>query len=175
LNGTILNIRIQVREYDSPIKMHKVCEMVLCVFALIVFSIMGIGSAKYRPLAREAVKCVTKTLLLSPCDMAVEQRLKAKATGKLLKFYPPLARFFYWNFKAFAWAFTAFFFGSLAYTAYSIYNFFVYGSCEPGGVCYLTMIDWCILEIEKVAIYATLAILVAVILYLAIKTKITSH
>jgi hypothetical protein len=148
--------------------------MVLCVFALIVFSVMSLGSAKYRPLAREAVKCVTKTLLLSPCDMAIEQRLKAKVTAKLLKSYPPFARFFYWNFKAFAWAFTALFFGSLAYTVYSVYNFFVYGSCEPGGVCYLTMVDWCILEVEKVAIYVTLAILAAVIVYLFIKTKIRS-
>jgi hypothetical protein len=50
----------------------------------------------------------------------------------------------------------------------------VYGSCEPGGVCYLTMIDWCILEVEKVAIYVALAILAAVTAYLLVKTKFRS-
>lgn len=144
--------------------------MVLCLVALAVFSIMSVGSAKYRPLAREAFKCVTKTLMLSPCDMAFEQRVKAKGTAKLLKVYPPLARAFYWNFRAFAWAFTVIFFVSLIYTIYSFYNFAVYGSCEPGGVCYLTpIIGWCILLIEKAAVYVASAIIIAVVLYLLIR------
>jgi hypothetical protein len=130
---------------------------------------MSVGSAKYRPLAKEAFKCVTKTLMLSPCDMAFEQRVKAKVTAKLLKVYPPLARVFYWNFRVFAWAFTAIFFASLAYTMYSFYNFVVYGSCEPGGVCYLTWIGWCVLVVEEVAMYLVLAILVGVALYLLIQ------
>ena len=144
--------------------------MVLCLVALVVFSLMSVGSAKYRPLAREAFKCVTKTLMLSPCDMAFEQRVKAKGTAKLLKVYPPLARAFYWNFRAFAWTFTAIFFVSLIYTFYSFYNFAVYGSCEPGGECYLTpFLGWCILLIEKAAVYVALAVMIGVVLYLLIR------
>lgn len=75
--------------------------MALCLVALVVFSVMSLGSAKYRPLAKETFKCVTKTLMLSPCDMAFEQRVKAKVTAKLLNIYPPLARVFYWNFRVF--------------------------------------------------------------------------
>jgi hypothetical protein len=143
--------------------------MVLCLVALVVFSIMSIGSAKYRSLARETFKCVTKTLMLSPCDMAFEQRVKAKVTAKLLKVYPPLARVFYWNFKAFAWAFTAIFFASLVYTLYSFYNFAVYGSCEPGGVCYLTWIGWCILIVEKAAVYVALTIMIGIAFYFLVR------
>jgi hypothetical protein len=141
----------------------------LCLVALVAFSILSVGSAKYRPLAREAFKCVTKTLMLSPCDMAFEQRVKAKVTAKLLNVYPPLARLFYWNFRVFAWAFTAAFFVSLIYTMYSFYNFAVYGSCEPGGTCYLTAIGWCVLLVEKVAVYVVIAVLIGVALYLLIR------
>ena len=130
---------------------------------------MSIGSAKYRSLARETFKCVTKTLMLSPCDMAFEQRIKAKITAKLLKVYPPLARAFYWNFKVFAWAFTAIFFLSLIYTAYSFYNFAVYGSCEPGAVCYLTWIGWCILNVERAAVYLALATIIGIAFYFLIR------
>ncbi len=130
---------------------------------------MSIGSAKYRSLARETFKCVTKTLMLSPCDMAFEQRIKAKITAKLLKVYPPLARAFYWNFKVFAWAFTAIFFLSIIYTAYSFYNFAVYGSCEPGGVCYLTWIGWCILNVERAAVYLALATIIGIAFYFLIR------
>jgi hypothetical protein len=101
--------------------------------------------------------------------MAFEQRVKAKVTGKLLKVYPPLARFFYWNFKIFAWVFTGIFFISLIYTIYSFYNFAVYGSCEPGGVCYLTTIGWCILIIEQAAVYVALAIMIGIASYFLIR------
>ncbi|MGD0424134.1 MAG: hypothetical protein ABSA92_11845 [Candidatus Bathyarchaeia archaeon] len=140
--------------------------MPLCLVALVLFSIMSIGSTKYRSLARETFKCVTKTLTLSPCDMAFEQRIKAQVTAKLLKVYPPLARAFYWNFKVFAWAFTVIFFVSLIYTAYSFYNFAVYGSCEPGGVCYLTWIGGCILNVERVAVYLALATIIGIAYFL---------
>lgn len=131
---------------------------------------MSVGSAKYRPLAKETFKCVRKTLTLSPCDMEFEQRVKAKVTAKLLKVSPTLARFFYWNFRVFAWIFTLSFFISLGYTAYSFYNFAVYGSCEPGGTCYLTpLIGWCILLVEKISLYGVLLIMIGIAVYLLFK------
>jgi hypothetical protein len=101
--------------------------------------------------------------------MAFEQRVKAKVTAKLLNVWPTLARFFYRNFRIFAWIFTLSFFISLGYTAYSFYNFAVYGSCEPGGTCYLTpIIGWCILFVEKLSIYAVLLVLIIISVYLLI-------
>jgi len=143
--------------------------MVLCLVALLVFSVMSLGSAKYRPLAKEAFKCVTKTLMLSPCDMAFEQRVKAKVTAKLLNVSPPLARTFYWNFKVFAWGFTGIFFASLIYTIYTFYNFAVYGSCEPGEPCYLTGVAHYIQLAEKPAAYIALVVMVGVAVYLLVR------
>jgi hypothetical protein len=144
--------------------------MPLCLVALFVFSVMSLGSAKYRPLAKQAFKCFTKTLTLSPCDMAFEQRVKAKVTSKLLNVWPALARFFYRNFRIFSWIFTLSFFISLGYTVYSFYNFAVYGSCDPGGTCYLTpIIGWCILLVEKLSIYAVLLVLIGIGIYLLVR------
>ena len=142
--------------------------MVLCIIALVVFSVMSVGSAKYKHLARDALRCVMKTLTLSPCDVGIDQRIKAKVTAKLLV-VPPLARFFYRNFTIISWIFTVSFFASMIYSAYSIYNFLVYGSCDPGGVCVITAIGWCILLIEKVIVYVVLAVFAGLLSYLLIK------
>jgi len=102
--------------------------------------------------------------------MEFEQRVKAKTTAKLLKVSPTIARLFYQNFRIFAWIFTLSFFISLGYTLYSFYNFAVYGSCEPGGTCYLTpFIGWCILLVEKLSIYAVLLILIGIAVYLLVR------
>jgi hypothetical protein len=142
--------------------------LVLCLVALVVFSVMSVGSAKYKRLAREALRCVAKTLTLSPCDVGLEQRIKGKITAKLLG-TPRLARFVYRNFTIISWAFTITFFASLIYSAYSFYNFFVYGSCEPGGVCYLTAVGWCILQIEEATVYIVLLVLAVLVGYLVVK------
>ena len=67
-----------------------------CLVALVVFSFMSVGSAKYKKLARDAFRCFVKTLTLSTCDVGLEQRIKGKITAKLLS-VPRLARFFYRN------------------------------------------------------------------------------
>lgn len=143
--------------------------MPLCLVALVVFSVMSVWSAKYRRLAKEAFKCVTKTLMLSPCDMAFEQKVKAKVTAKLLNISPTLARGFYQNFRIFAWAFTATFFLSLYITAISFYNFAVYGSCEPGEPCYITALGISIGDLEKYVVYIVVAILLASGVYVLLR------
>ena len=142
--------------------------MVLCIVALVVFSIMSVGSTKYRTMAREALKCVLKNLTFSPCDVSIEQRIKGKLTAKLLV-VPPLARFVYRNFTVISWAFSISFFASLIYSVYSIYNFFIYGSCEPGGVCYLNLIAWHIPLIEKAMVYIVLGIIAIISVYFLVR------
>ena len=104
--------------------------MVICIVALIVFSFLSVWSARYRDLARQAFRCVARTIVLKPCDVEIEQKIKSKLTAKLMRI-PSLASFFYKNFKIISWIFTIVFFATLIYSAYGIYNLLVYGSCDP--------------------------------------------
>lgn len=143
--------------------------MPLCIVALVIFSVMSIWSAKYRKLAKETFKCVTKTLMLSPCDMDFEQKVKARVTAKLLALNPMLAKAFYRNFRIFAWAFTATFFVSLFLTVRSFYNYLVYGSCEPGESCYLTALGVSNGDLEKFSMYAVFAVIALLGIYLVMR------
>lgn len=106
--------------------------MVLCIVALAVFAVLGIFSAKYRQLAKDAFSCVKEMLLFKPCTTKLDERIKAKITGKLMG-VPSVARFFYRNFTVLSWVFTLAFFSSTAYSAYAIYNLIRYGTCTPSN------------------------------------------
>ena len=100
--------------------------------------------------------------------MAFEQKVKAKVTAKLLNISPAIARAFYRNFRIFAWTFTASFFVSLFITAYSFYNYAVYGSCDPGEPCYITALGVSIGVLERYVVYLVVAILIALTLYVVL-------
>lgn len=106
--------------------------MVICIVALVVFSFLSIVSARYRPLAKDAFKCVFKMIQFKPCDVQLETKIKNKITSKLMV-VPSLARFFYKYFKPISWAFTLSFFASLGYSAYGIYNLLAIGRCDPNS------------------------------------------
>ena len=141
--------------------------MVICIIALAVFSILGIWSAKYRRLAKEAFDCTFRMITLRPCVTKLDERIKSKVTSKLMRF-PKLAKAFYKNFKIFSWIFVVAFFASMAYTAYSIYNLIVYGTCDPSSkTCVINQIISC--GVENLAIYITLIILTVVLIHLFYK------
>jgi hypothetical protein len=142
--------------------------MVICIVALVVLSILSIFSARYRPYAKEAFRCVYRMATLRPCDVQLETKIKTKVTSKLM-FIPSLAKFFYKHFKTISWIFTIAFFASLAYSAYGIYNIIVYGSCEPGEFCVITWLGMCILDLEKYIVYAALIIVALSFVYFLIK------
>jgi len=119
-------------------------------------------------MAREAMKCVFKNLTFSPCDVKLEQKIKEKVTAKLLRF-PTLARFFYKNFKVISWAFTISFFASLAYPVYAIYNYFAYGTCEPGQVRPLNELGFLTLKFENLLVYAVPVVVLLVVAYIVIE------
>ena len=144
--------------------------MVICIVALVVFSILSIWSAKYRDLSREAFRCVARMITLRPCDVHLETRIKTKVTSKLM-FIPKLAGLVYKHWAVMSWLFTIAFFASLGYSLYSVYNLLVYGSCTPGNQCVITSIGACILDIEKTAVGAILTILVIALLYIFIKNR----
>lgn len=143
--------------------------MVICIVALVVFSILSIFSAKYRPLAKDAFECVFRMITLRPCNVKLEERIKTKMTTKLMKF-PNIARVFYKHFKLFSWMFTILFFASLIYSGYSLYNLFVYGTCDPNSdTCVLTPIGVCILDLQNTLAYVILIVLIITVVYLFIK------
>ena len=141
--------------------------MVLCIVALVVFSILGIVSGHYRGLAKDAFKCVYRMATFRPCDVQLETKIKTKVTAKLM-FIPSLARFFYKYFKPISWAFTISFFASLIYSAYGIYNLLAIGRCDPNSTyCEITSLLFFISchEIETVSIIAFISIILFIYFY----------
>ncbi len=111
--------------------------MVLCIVALVVFGILGIFSAKYRKLAAQALDCTVKTVTLRPCDTGLDEKIKTKLIGTLLKISPAVAKFSNKHYnvlsKVAGILFFALFFGSLFFSAQSVYNYAVYGNCNGPG------------------------------------------
>lgn len=103
----------------------------ICVLAMVVFAFMGIFSARYRKLAKEAFRCTFLKLTFKPCDSKLDQRIKSKITSKLMPKHPKGAKFMYKHFDAISYVFVLIFFLSMAYTGYAVYNLAVHGSCTP--------------------------------------------
>lgn len=106
--------------------------MVLCLVFLVIFAILGLFSAKYRKLAKEAFACVGKSLIFKPCASGLDQRFKTKVTSKIMTRSKIIAKIFYKYFTLLSWAFTIAFFVSLYFTAIALYNYARFGTCEPG-------------------------------------------
>jgi protein-disulfide isomerase len=111
----------------------------ICIIALVVFSILAIFSASYRPLAGEAFDCVFRKITFRKCRTNLDQRLKSQITGRLMRKNTYVARFVYKRFELLSWIFVILFIASLAYSAYGGYNYALYGNCygpeDTGGFC----------------------------------------
>lgn len=102
----------------------------LCVVALIVFGVLGIFSAKYRVLAKEAFNCVFKRITFRPCESNFDRKIKMKFFLKLKKI-PILARTWYKHYELVSWGFVILFIGSSFFAVRGVYNLVTYGSCDP--------------------------------------------
>jgi len=110
--------------------------MVLCIVAAVVFGILSIFSAKYRPWAREGFRCVFRMATFRKCDVHLEERIRAHVMSRLMTRSERLAATVYRHFKLFSWTFTVIFFASMVYTGISVYNIAVHGTCDPvNGQC----------------------------------------
>ncbi len=108
--------------------------MVLCLLAIPLFLVLGIFSAKYRQLAKDALKCIGSTVTLKKCESGLDDRIRAEITGRLLSFAPRTASFVYRSYKILSWIVLLLFIWSAYQTAISGYNYYNYGSCnEPAG------------------------------------------
>jgi hypothetical protein len=145
--------------------------MVICIVAMLILGILSIFSARYRPLAKDAFKCVFLMVTLKPCNVGLETKIKSKVTSKLMV-VPSLARFFYRYFKEISWAFTISFFASLIYTAYGIFNLLTIGRCDPSSpYCEITTFLYYLSchETETAAVVA--AIFALLFVYFLFKKK----
>jgi len=109
----------------------------ICILALIVFSILGIFSVSYRRLAYEAFDCVFRRLTLRKCESALDVRLKSQIVGKLLKLNHSFALIVYNYFEVFSWTLVILTLISGYYTGLAGYNYAMYGNCNgpEGGFC----------------------------------------
>lgn len=111
----------------------------ICLIALITFGVLGIFSANYRKLAKEAFTCVFRRITLRNCPANLNNRLKLRAVFKISKVSPKLARVVKKHFELISWALTILLIVSLALTARSGYNLAVHGTCDPEtGECIFT-------------------------------------
>lgn len=102
----------------------------ICIIALIVFGVLGIFSAKYRIIAKEAWNCVFKKITLRKCDTDLNQRLKGEITGKFLRINPHIGRVVYRYFEVFSWVFLILTVATLFFVGQGIYFYMIYGNCN---------------------------------------------
>lgn len=112
--------------------------MVICIIGLVVFGILGIFSANYRKLAKDAFHCVFNMIRLRPCETGFDQRMKAGITSQFMKISPALGKFVFKYFKPLSWILVIAFFASSAAIGWGIYQYYLYGNCngpQSTGFC----------------------------------------
>lgn len=102
----------------------------ICILSLIVFSFLGIFSARYRKLAAEAFDCVFRKITLRKCQSGLDVRVKSQITGKLMRFNRKFAKKVYKHFELISWIFVIIFLASFVYLLIGGYNFYMYGNCN---------------------------------------------
>lgn len=102
-----------------------------CIAAFIVFAILAIFSASFRPLAAKAWHCVLRRLTFRPCDISFSEEMKGKLVGKFIFTYPSLARFLNRWIDWLSFFFVILSLWSLLYVANAVLNLWVYDTCDP--------------------------------------------
>ncbi len=102
-----------------------------CIAAFIVFAILAIFSASFRPLAAKAWHCVLRRITLRPCDISFSEEMKGKLVGKLIFTRPRLARFLNRWIDWLSLLFVVLSIWSLLYVANAGLNLWVYDTCDP--------------------------------------------
>lgn len=101
-----------------------------CIAALIILSALGVFSARYRGLAKEALDCVLRRVTLRPCITGFDEKMKSRILGSVINRSETAARLLNRNFELLAWVFFLLVLGSGAYSLRGLYLFYVTGSCS---------------------------------------------
>ncbi|MBI4173542.1 MAG: hypothetical protein HY519_02365, partial [Candidatus Aenigmarchaeota archaeon] len=104
--------------------------MVVCLIALPILLVLGIFSAKYRQLARQAIDCAIRKVTFRPCDLTLEQKLKKMVFGSIMRHNHRLALFVFGNFERLSLAFGLLMLLSVAGVGVGLYNLAAYGNCN---------------------------------------------
>ncbi|MBT6995703.1 hypothetical protein HN865_01740 [Candidatus Woesearchaeota archaeon] len=102
----------------------------ICLLSLIVFGVLAIFSASYRPLVKEAFDCVFRRVTLRKCQSGLDVKVKSKIVGKLMGKSTKLARGVHKYFEVVSWLFVVLFFVSLFFSGQALYNTIVYDNCN---------------------------------------------
>lgn len=102
----------------------------ICVVSLIVFSVLGIFSAKYRKLAKQAFECVTNKGTGNPCDVNFDRKIRNKVITKALNIDTRLASFIQSYFALISAIFLLLLIGSFIASSIGIYNWLIHGNCQ---------------------------------------------
>lgn len=102
-----------------------------CIATFIVFGILAIFSATFRPLAAKAWHCAWRRVTLRPCDVSFGEEMRGKIAGKLFRVHPRLAAWFDRWADWLSFAFVALSVWSLFYVANAGLNLWVYDTCDP--------------------------------------------
>lgn len=105
----------------------------ICVAALIVFTVLALFSARYRSLAKEAWACVFLKVRLRACNSGLDKRVRMMAVAPFLKRSPVTARVVYKVFPVLSFIFVALTIVSVIYIAWGGYNYALYGNCNGPG------------------------------------------
>lgn len=111
-----------------------------CIAAFIVFAILAIFSASFRPLAAKAWHCVLRRITFRPCDISFGEEMKGKLISKLVFTHPRLARHVDRWLELLSFLFVVLSVWSLLYAANAGLNLWVYDTCNPrsGESCSLS-------------------------------------
>lgn len=102
-----------------------------CIFAFVVFLILGIFSARYRGLAKKSWKCVGTKLTFRTCDISLKEEIRSQFIGSFIVKYPRFARFMDRWAETIAFIFVALSIWSLLVVINSGINYYVYDTCSP--------------------------------------------
>lgn len=101
----------------------------ICIASLIVFSILGIFSAKHRALAAEAFNCLLSKAVAGECDSSFEDRMRATVLTPLLGRFPRTAAFVDRHMEKLAAVFVILLLVTLAISLRALVFLYLYGSC----------------------------------------------
>lgn len=105
-----------------------------CLGLLLYYAILAIFFPKYRKEVKLAFDCFWRKLTLRPCLQGFDQKMKNKATAKLMKYSPRLAKFVHNYFDIIMTIFTILTIVSIIYALYlGIHWFILYNSPCAGS------------------------------------------
>lgn len=104
-----------------------------CIAAFVIFSILGIFSARYRRLASAAWKCVARRVTFRKCDTDYKEEIKSRLLAKTAAKHPRRARILEKWLGVLAFVFVILMIWSLLVVVKSGLNLYVYNTCNPAN------------------------------------------